>query len=44
MQLFRKVLVPLELSDLDTRMMHFVAGLGRYGIGEVLLANVKRTS
>lgn len=42
MQLFRKVLVPLELADLDERMMHFVAGLGRYGIGEVLLANVKR--
>ena len=42
MQLFRKILVPLELSELDTRMMHFVAGMGRYGIGEALLANVKR--
>lgn len=42
MELFRKILVPLELGELDTRIMHFVAGLGRYGIGETLLANVTR--
>jgi nucleotide-binding universal stress UspA family protein len=42
MDLFRKILVPLELSELDERIMHFVAGLGRYGIGEALLANVTR--
>ncbi|HEY3318657.1 MAG TPA: universal stress protein [Coriobacteriia bacterium] len=42
MDLFRKILVPLELAELDERIMHFVAGLGRYGIGEALLANVKR--
>jgi nucleotide-binding universal stress UspA family protein len=42
MDLFRKILVPLELSELDERIMHFVAGLGRYAIGEALLANVTR--
>ncbi len=42
MELFRKILVPLELAEMDERIMHFVAGLGRYGIGEVLLVNVKR--
>lgn len=43
MDLFRKILVPIELSDLDLRIMQFVAGLGRYGIGEALLANVTRS-
>ena len=28
MDLFRKILVPLELSELDERIMHFVAGHG----------------
>lgn len=42
MDLFRKILVPLELAELDGRIMHFVAGLGGYGIGEALLANVRR--
>ncbi len=42
MELFRKVLVPIELSELDERIMKFVAGLGRYDIGEVMLVNVTR--
>jgi nucleotide-binding universal stress UspA family protein len=42
MKLLRKILVPMELSDLDVRIMQFVAGLGTYGIGEALLANVTR--
>lgn len=44
MDLFRKILVPMELSDLDRRFMSFIAGLGRYDVGEVMLVNVTRST
>jgi nucleotide-binding universal stress UspA family protein len=44
MELFRKVLVPIELSELDARIMRFVAGMGEYGLGEVMVTHVNRTT
>ncbi len=38
--MFDKVLIPIELSDFDNKVIQFVAGLGNYGIKEAVLVHV----
>ncbi|MCL5292852.1 MAG: universal stress protein [Actinobacteria bacterium] len=38
--MFKKILVPIELSELDDKVMQFVSGLSRYGVKEAVLMHV----
>lgn len=38
--MFEKVVIPVELSDLDDKVLRFVSGLKNYGIKEVALVHV----